>query len=252
MFRHTSSPLLVAAAAALAGAAAVRGAPPPVGQNPHATVVGGVRVRYLLYVPAAYGRDPERRWPLVLYLHGMGERGTDLRYLIRHPLPKLLAAKKDFPAIVVSPQLPLAYDAWKPLFEPLIGLLGRVEARYAVDPSRVYLTGLSMGGFGTWELGMRNPERFAALVPIAGGWRFGTPRNPAGLCRLRDTPLWAFHGAADEIVPAERTKVFVEELRACGGEPRLTLYPGVGHEGSWTRAYASAALWRWLFAQRRG
>jgi predicted peptidase len=98
---------------------------------------------------------------------------------------------------------------------------------------------------------MRHPDRFAALVPIAGGWRFGTPRSPAALCNLRDTPLWAFHGAVDEIVPAERTTVFVEQLRACGGTPRFTLYPGVGHE-SWTRAYASPALWRWLFAQRRG
>ncbi len=207
-------------------------------------------INYLLYTPAAFGRQPGRRWPLIVFLHGGGERGDDPQLLKAQPLPKTLAGPATFPAIVFSPQLPLRLTFWSDLIEPVDVLLRRLEAHYAVDKRRVYLTGLSTGGFGTWEYGLRHPRRFAALVPIAGGYDGGSA-VPAGICALRNVPIWAFHGALDTIIPPERSAVLVGALRACGSKVvRFTLYAGVDHFGSWPRAYADPALWRWLFAQR--
>jgi predicted peptidase len=229
------------------------------GQYPYSSVVRTaagrgqvqvVRINYLLYTPAAFARQPGRRWPLIVFLHGGGERGDDPQLLKAQPLPKTLAGPATFPAIVFSPQLPLRLTFWSDMIEPVDVLLRRLEARYAVDKRRVYLTGLSTGGFGTWEYGLRHPRRFAALVPIAGGYD-GSSAVPAGICALRNVPIWAFHGALDTIIPPDRSAVLVRALRACGSKVvRFTLYAGVDHFGSWPRAYADPALWRWLFAQR--
>lgn len=219
------------------------------GQHPYSSTVGLVRVNYLLYAPAAYGKDPKRRWPLVVFLHGGGERGDDLELLKRQPLPKTLAGTTTFPAVVVSPQLPLRLTYWSELIEPLDVLVQRLEKQYAVDRRRLYLTGLSTGGFGTWEYGLRHPKRFAALVPIAGGYAQGGV--PSTICGLRNVPIWAFHGALDTVVRPYQSEILVKALRACGSKVvRFTLYAGVDHYGSWPRAYADPALWRWLFSNR--
>lgn len=219
------------------------------GQHAYSSMVGRVRVNYLLYAPAAYGKDRARRWPLIVFLHGGGERGDDPELLTRQPLPKTLAVSTSFPAVVVSPQLPLRFIYWSDLIDPVDVLVQRLERRYLIDSRRVYLTGLSTGGFGTWEYGLRHPRRFAALVPIAGGYRQGgVPRT---ICALRDVPIWAFHGASDTVVPPYDSEILVKALRACGSKVvRLTLYAGVDHYGSWPRAYADPALWRWLFSKR--
>jgi predicted peptidase len=207
-------------------------------------------VNYLLYLPGDYGRDPQQKWPLILFLHGSGERGNDLELLKRQPLPKTLDQMKDFPFIVLSPQLPLAMGNWSDLIDPVKALLDQIQASYSVDNQRVYLTGLSMGGFGTWEFALRYPQRFAAIVPIAGGFRFQSHAIPENICDLKDLPVWVFHGARDTNVLPAQSEEMVEALRACGGKVRFTLYPDADHSASWTRAYANPDVYKWLLDKR--
>ncbi|RMF77513.1 MAG: phospholipase [Planctomycetota bacterium] len=201
-----------------------------------------VAARYWLYLPPEYDSQPGRRWPLVLFLHGAGERGDDLERVKIHGPAKRIAAGEDFPFILVAPQCP-AEQWWDT--DTLIGLLDDVTARLRVDSDRVYVTGLSMGGFGTWDLATRQPERFAAIAPICGGGR------RAQAARLVNVPIWAFHGALDEVVPVEQSKRMVDAVNAAGGHATLTIYPDAHHD-SWTRTYDNPAFYEWLLAQRRG
>ncbi len=198
--------------------------------------------RYLLYLPPGYSSDDGERWPLLLFLHGAGERGVDLERVKLHGPPKQIAAGQELPFIVVAPQVAEG-RIWSTSF--LDALLEEVTERYAVDRDRIYLTGLSMGGFGVWALAMEYPDRFAALVPISGGGMI------SGACGLKGVPIRAFHGAHDEIIPVFLTRVLVERLRECGGDARLTVYPDAGHD-AWTRTYDDPALYEWLLRQRRG
>ena len=199
------------------------------------------RLRYLLALPEGYDDDKERRWPLLVFLHGAGESGDDLSKVKVHGPPKLLAsAKRSFPCIVVSPQSP--GRGWNP--DVLLALVDEVCRQERVDEDRIWLTGLSMGGFGTWALAAARPERFAAIVPICGG---GNPRDAGKIAGL---PAWVFHGAKDAVVPLAASQTMVDAVREQGGEPRFTVYPDAGHD-SWTEAYDDPALWEWLFAQAR-
>jgi predicted peptidase len=209
-----------------------------------------VELNYLLYLPGDYGKDPQQKWPLILFLHGSGERGSDLELLKRQPLPKTLDQQKDFPFIVVSPQLPVAMGNWSGLIDPMNVLVNQIQATYSVDTQRVYLTGLSMGGFGTWEFALRYPWRFAAIVPIAGGYKHQSNAIPETICDLKDLPVWVFHGARDTTVVPGQSEDMVDALRACGGNVRLTLYPDADHGASWTRAYADPELYKWLLQQK--
>ena len=257
--RRVLAALLLVAGVACGGAAtaAVRASPAPPrilrpGQYPYSSFAGGTWINYLLYAPSAYGKNPKQRWPLIVFLHGTGERGTDPLALEAQPLPKTLATTTSFPAVVLSPQVPPAYYSWSPLIEPVDALVAQIEMRYRIDPHRVYLTGLSMGGFGTWRYALAHPTRFAAVVPIAGGYVQGSTAIPPNICVLRGTPIWVFDGLADTIVHPYQSETLVKALRACGSSVvRLTEYEGVDHFGSWPRAYADPALWKWLFAQRR-
>jgi predicted peptidase len=232
-----------------------------IGQHPYSSKVQieagsdatkTAEVNYLLYLPDDYGEDPQQKWPLILFLHGSGERGSELQLLKRQPLPKTLDQQKDFPFIVVSPQLPLAMRNWSNLIDPVKALVDQIQTTYAVDPQRVYLTGLSLGGFGAWELALRYPTRFAAIVPIAGGYKFQSTAIPENICVLKDLPVWVFHGAQDANVAPSQSEGMVEALRACGGNVRFTLYPDADHPASWTRAYADPELYEWLLEQRLG
>jgi predicted peptidase len=202
-------------------------------------------LHYLLHLPQGYDRaDKEKEWPLILFLHGAGERGSDLEIVKKHGPPKLIAAGKDIPAIVVSPQCPKD-EWWNDHVEGLLALLDDVTKKHNVDPDRVYVTGLSMGGFGTWALLSRAAERFAAAVPICGG---GTR---LGLQRAMNTPIWAFHGDADPLVPVDESTRLVELMKSRGAQNvKVTIYPGVAHD-SWTQTYDDPAVWDWLFAQKR-
>ena len=185
-------------------------------------------LHYLLFLPAAYAVHPQR-WPLMLFLHGAGERGDDLQLVKRHGVAKIVEEQPAFPLLVVSPQCPPT-EAWAP--EPLLALLDDIEQHYDVDPERLYVTGLSMGGFGTWAIALAAPDRFAAIAPICGGG------DPSRVGVLRHLPVWAFHGARDTIVPLQRTVEMVEALRQCGGNVRFTVYPEAGHD-AWTATYAN-------------
>ena len=199
-----------------------------------------VTLNYLLYLPDGYGKD-DKAWPLLLFLHGAGESGNDLSKVKKHGPPKLIEAGKDFPCIVVSPQAPrFGWDV-----ATLGGLLDDVMAKYKVDKDRVYLTGLSMGGFGTWALAAAYPDKFAALIPICGG---GNPKDAA---KMKDLPVWVFHGAKDTTVAPSQSEAMVNALKDAGAaNVKYTLYPDAGHD-SWTATYDDPAVWEWLFKQKR-
>jgi predicted peptidase len=202
-----------------------------------------VRLDYLLYLPAEYSDDGEP-WPLMLFLHGAGERGSDLDLVAKHGPPKLIREGREFPCIVVSPQCPTD-QWWAGEVDALSALLDELTADLNVDADRVYLTGLSMGGFGTWALAIREPDRFAALVPVCGGGdRFRASQ-------ISHTPAWVFHGAKDPVVPLEKSEEMVNALKAGGGEPRFTVYPEAEHD-SWTETYENDELYEWLLAQSKG
>ena len=204
---------------------------------------GRGRLDYLLFLPASYGVDPDKRWPLILFLHGRGETGTNLKRLKAHGIPKKVERQPDFPFIAASPQCPYEY-CWRHELPTLNALLDDVVVTYAVDTRRIYVTGLSMGGYGAWALASLYPKRFAAIVPVCGGG------DPATVCNLRDVPVWAFHGALDEQVPPDQSQRMVDALKACGGDVRLTLYPDLAHD-SWTRTYDTPTLYDWLLQQHK-
>jgi len=198
------------------------------------------KYHYLLSLPAGY-ENSEQRWPLMLFLHGGGESGESLAKVKANGPPKLIAGnERAFPCIVVSPQSP--GRGWNPDY--LAALLDDICATYRVDPERIYLTGLSMGGYGTWMLAAAQPDRFAAIVPICGGG------NPADADKLKGIPIWVFHGAEDKTVKLENSTKMVDALKAVGSDVKFTIYPGVGHD-SWTETYANPELYDWLFAQKR-
>jgi predicted peptidase len=210
-----------------------------------------ITLKYLLYLPPEYQVDPGnakngdgRGWPLVLFLHGSGGRGDNIEIIKGQGLPMLVAQGKQFPFILVSPQCP-ADERWDAMV--LSRLLTEMEQRYKVDPDRIYVTGLSMGGSGTWELAMREPDRFAAIVPICG-------RADPGRIRTEAPPrlaVWAFHGEKDPVVPAEQSQRMIDALRKAGDtEAKLTIYPGIGHD-AWTRAYDDPELFRWMLRHKR-
>jgi len=198
---------------------------------------------YLIAVPEAYDKEGDAV-PLVLFLHGAGERGGDLEKVKKHGPPKMIEKGHDFKAIVVSPQCPA--DSWWPReVELLAALLDKIEREYNIDKDRIYLTGLSMGGMGTFALAAHQPERFAAAVPICGRG------SEAMAKKLTKMPMWVFHGEDDKVVPAEGSKTMVRLMNEKDGEnAKLTLYPGVGHN-SWDKAYGDEKMWEWLFAQER-
>ena len=198
-----------------------------------------VTMNYLLYLPKDYAQQDS--WPLLLFLHGAGERGDDLERVKVHGPPKLIAAGKEFPFIVVSPQCP-SNQWWQP--HELAALLDEIVEKYKVDQDRVYVTGLSMGGYGTWSLAGFSPDRFAAIVPICGG---GDPRT---VRRFPHLPVWVFHGAKDSVVPLAASEEMVEALKKVNGNVKFTVYPEADHD-SWTEAYNDPELYKWLLEQKR-
>ena len=194
---------------------------------------------YLLYLPKGY-QDSDQQFPLVLFLHGMGERGTDLEKVKIHGLPKLISEGKEFPFIVVSPQCP---DDMFWNTDVLSALIDEIEKNYSVDKNRIYVTGLSMGGYGTWSLALAQPNRFSAIAPVCG-WS-----HPVDFCKLAHLPIWIFHGAKDFVVPLCFSEKIVEQLKACGSSNlKFTIYSGANHD-VWTETYNNAELYKWFLEQ---
>lgn len=197
------------------------------------------KLDYLLFLPAGYQTSKEK-FPLMLFLHGAGESGSDLQKVKAHGPPKIVETKNDFPFILVSPQSP--GRGWNP--DTLTALLDEVIGQYRVDKTRVYLTGLSMGGYGTWSLAAAHPEKFAAIAPICGGG------NVADARKLARLPIWVFHGAKDPVVPVERSKEMVEAVKAAGGDVKFTVYPEAQHD-SWTETYNNPQLYEWFLQHKK-
>ena len=198
----------------------------------------------LLFLPKTYGAEASQRWPLILFLHGAGERGSDLELLKLYGMPKIVETWTDCPFIVLSPQCE-ADSWWTFKVDALNALLDEIIAQYVVDVSRIYLTGLSMGGHGTWMLALAYPDRFAAIAPICGRG------NQSIAARIKDVPVWAFHGAKDDKVPLNESIRMVDALKALGSEVRFTVYPDGGHD-SWTETYDNPELYEWFLQHRRG
>jgi len=205
---------------------------------------------YLVHLPAGYNARSGPKWPLILFLHGAGERGDDLSKVAFHGPPHLATNQFDLPFVVVSPQCK-AGRIWSN--DLLLALLDHALAKYRVDPTRVYLTGLSMGGYGTWSLGLAYPEKFAAIVPICGG---GDIIGPMLSGREKASPLktlgiWAFHGAKDTVVPLSESERMVAIAKRAGVEDvKLTVYPEANHN-SWTATYTNRAVYDWMLEHRR-
>lgn len=193
---------------------------------------------YLLYLPADY-ENSDKEFPLVLFLHGAGERGNDLEKVKIHGLPKLINAGQDFPFIVVSPQCP---DLMFWNTDVLSSLLDEIEDNYRVDKNRIYVTGLSMGGHGTWEMAISEPDRFAAIAPVCG-WA-----DTSKACSIAHIPTWVFHGAKDVVVPVIASENMVEAMKKCGSKVKFTIYPDANHD-SWTETYNNEELYKWFLEQ---
>jgi predicted peptidase len=211
---------------------------------------GTIRVNYLLHLPPGYKPGSDQKWPLILFLHGSGERGTNVWTVATHGPPHIATTNADFPFIVVSPQCAPG-EHWQS--EPLLGLLDEVMKRYSVDPRRVYLTGLSMGGYGAWELGVMHPEKFAAMAPICGGGQTITVilSSQERSSALKSLGVWAFHGAKDPVVPVEESERMVQALKRAGvKDVKLTIYPNAQHN-SWAETYDNPELYKWFLSHER-
>lgn len=232
--------LLLSAPALLAGCAAL---PPTV---PEGLAAGEQRPwalsgeRCWVWLPRGYAQQSQR-WPLVVFLHGSGERGTDLDKVKVHGPPRLLAVGADWPCIAVSPQLEEG-ARWDP--QRLHRLLQALQQRLHADRQRCTATGLSLGGHGVWRWATGHPGDLAAIAPVCG---YGDPTRVAALRRV---PVRAYHGDRDTVVPLAPHLACVQALRAAGGQASLTVYPGVGHD-AWTPAYNDAGLLPWLLAQKQ-
>ena len=200
---------------------------------------------WVTYVPAEYEAESDGpAWPLLIYLHGRGEEGRDGWKQVAVGLgPAILLEPDRWPFLALFPQKPADRHGWTEHEWRIMKPLQQVRERYRVDPRRIYLTGVSMGGFGCWMLAPEHRDLFAAIAPVCGGGR------PEEAQRIADLPIWAFHGEADAVVGVEHTRRMVEAVRDAGGEPRLTTYPGVGHN-SWDRAYREETIPDWLLAQQ--
>lgn len=219
---------------------------------------GKATLRYRLMKPAAV--EEKKSYPLVIFLHGAGERGDDNTAQLKHGVRDFVANRDKYPCFLIAPQCP--NGRWwvdgtlrgrkptkaDPSTEPgtlVVSLIDELAKEFPIDRDRIYLTGLSMGGYGTWELLCRKPELFAAGMPICGG---GDPKRADKLVKM---PIWAFHGDKDTAVPVAQSRDLIAAIKKAGGEPKYTEYPGVGHD-SWTQTYHNPDVLAWLFAQRRG
>jgi len=215
------------------------------------------KLPYRLLKPPKVGEG--KKYPLVVFLHGAGERGTDNEKQLIHGVPQFVANIDKYPCFLIAPQCPegkrwvevdWSADSHTQPKEPgevgrlTLALIEKSIRELPVDPKRVYLTGLSMGGFGTWDLVARRPELFAAAVPVCGG------ADEATAPTIKTIPIWAFHGAKDTVVKPARSRNMIAALKKAGGKPKYTVYPDVGHD-SWNNAYRDPELFKWLFARKK-
>ncbi len=204
------------------------------------------KIRYWIFLPPKYGIE-EREWPLVMFLHGAGERGKSLESLRQNVQINFLQPTQsvdelnEIPFVVVAPQCP-AKQYWIP--SQIRGVLDEVLRYCSIDMKRIYLTGHSMGAFGTWKFASTYPDLFAAIVPVSGGGQTAVVKN------LIDIPTWAFHGEKDTVVPPRRSTSLVNVLKIVGGDAKVTLLPKLGHSIC-RETYSRPELWHWLLSKEK-
>jgi predicted peptidase len=197
------------------------------------------KLEYLLSLPKGYEAEAEKKWPLIVFLHGAGERGEDVQKVGVHGPPKRVREGADLPFLIASPQCPTG-EWWTE--QPVLELIDHLEKTLRVDASRIYLTGLSMGGYGTWHFATLAPHRFAAIAPVCGG---GVPYRMREIPHL---PVWAFHGAKDTVVIPDESERLVEALKKNGNKTvKFTVYPEAAHD-SWTETYQNPELYEWFLS----
>ncbi len=219
----------------------------------------GTEVLYRFAAPEKMDRSTE--YPLVVFLHGSGQRGTDNKAQLNHGVNDILKGAADLgePVFLIAPQCPTGRwwaestpdrlelnDAGgkNSLLDAVLALVEDTAKKNPIDRKRIYITGLSMGGFGTWDMLARSPQTWAAAIPICGGGQAKAAGN------FKEIPIWIFHGATDDVVPPKASGMMATELDRIGGKAKLTMYPGVGHD-SWTQTYRDAEVIKWLFAQKK-
>jgi predicted peptidase len=200
-----------------------------------------ISVNYVIHLPLNY-KNTKEKLPLIVFLHGAGERGNDLSKMSIHGPLKYINEGNELDAIILAPQC-ASKEIWDN--DVLITLIDKIKIKYKVDQSRIYLTGLSMGGLGTWNLAMEYPELFAAIAPICGPIFFNFPEK---VSVLKDKPIWVFHGEKDTVVPISHSERMVKAIESSGGNPRFTIYPEAGHD-SWTKTYDNPDFWSWMFSK---
>tara|TARA_B100001559_G_C16494750_1_gene620140 strand:+ start:1811 stop:2479 length:669 start_codon:yes stop_codon:yes gene_type:complete len=202
------------------------------------------QLKYLIYLPKDY---LTKKYPLVLFLHGAGERGTNLKDIEIHGLPKLVRNGKKFPFIIIAPQCPLNLWWSDPLPVDLLSeLVNDIVMKYGIHKNNVFCTGLSMGGYGTLALSIKNPKLFSAIIPICGGMDI---KNFFDILNLKDLPIWLFHGDKDEVIPLENSQSIYKVLKPVNKNIKLTVYKGVDHN-SWDRAYDDNELYKWMLSHK--
>ncbi|HEX2945195.1 MAG TPA: dienelactone hydrolase family protein [Clostridia bacterium] len=203
-------------------------------------------LKYYLSLPKGYNADGAEKWPLILFLHGSGDRGDDLELIKRSGITNI-AEKDGLKFIAVYPQCP-DNSEWEEMTATISDFLDELTGSLRVDEGRVYITGFSMGGYGTWYMALEYPDRFAAIAPVCGSI-FEQDVNQENADSLRNLPIWAFHGGKDTIVPPEVEKNFVELIQKAGGNVKYTAYDDLGHD-IWVQAY-NDELYDWLLQQKR-
>ena len=204
-----------------------------------------IKLNYTLYVPDDY-QETDSELPLVLYLHGVGERGTDLKKLELNGIPELISRGRQFPFITLAPQCP-SFGWWSrsEYVEALASLTKEIIRSNRIDKNRIYVTGLSMGGYGTLALAKKHPELFSAIVPICGGMD-----DHKDIKRLENMPIWLFHGDKDNTHPVEHSIAIYDLLKSNNKKIKLTIYEGVGHN-SWDETYANDKVYEWLLNHKK-
>jgi predicted peptidase len=205
-----------------------------------AKIIKEISINYLVYLPLDYIKNANQKWPVIFFLHGAGERGSDLNLVKKNGLPKLVESA-DYPFIIISPQCTENAN-WES--DTLNSLYDEILKKYRIDERRIYLTGLSMGGYGTWAWAIDSSEKFTAIAPVCGGGKAFMVN------KIKDIPVWAFHGLKDQVVPSSESEKMVNALKEIGGNVKLTLYPDAGHD-SWTATYNNPELYKWFLDHKK-
>jgi len=203
-----------------------------------------VSLKYHIYFPNNY-HDSDTKFPLVLFLHGAGERGDDLRLVEKHGIPKMINNGINFPFITVAPQCP-KFQYWsEPVnVKTLLLLVEEIIKKNKVDIERIYATGLSMGGYGTLAIAKERPDLFSAIIPVCGGL------DTTDIERLKDIPIWLFHGAEDKVVPVENSELIYDLLKPINPEIKITIYKGINHN-SWEMTYNNQNIYEWMLKYKK-